>query len=65
MNSPITSHPADKSPDELDQKIGQELVKLLGLKRKRASKRFFTIYGDKTEMGLTRSIRRIFLETKL
>jgi hypothetical protein len=44
-----------------EQKAGEEIVKLLNLKRNR-QKRFNTSGGDKTEVGLCRSIKRIFSE---
>jgi hypothetical protein len=43
-----------------EQRAGEEIVKLLGLKSKKG--KFATSGGTKTEVGLCRTIQRIFDE---
>jgi hypothetical protein len=51
--------------NERDEKIGLEIAEMLNLKKikdERGSLRFHTSFGTKTEVGLARSIKRIFEE---
>ena len=51
--------------NERDEKIGREIAEMLNLKKikvESGSLRFYTSFGTKTEVGLARSIKRIFEE---
>ena len=54
-----------KSINERDEKIGLEIAQMLNIKKVKSesgSLRFNTIWGAKSEIGLARSIKRIFEE---
>lgn len=48
--------------DQEYEKIGQEIVKLFSLPKKRSNGRYNTSWGDKTLLGLGMTIERIYLE---
>lgn len=58
MSAADNSHYGYTCPEDWeDDEIGEELIKLLGLKVKRDNGRIETSEGDKSPCGLTRTIR--------
>ena len=43
--------------DQADHELGLEIIRVLGLKRKRANGRIETSHGDKNPCGLARTLR--------
>ncbi len=43
--------------DQEDHKLGLEIIRVLGLKRKRENGRVETTHGDKNPCGLARTLR--------
>ena len=48
--------------DARDTAIGEEIARVLQLKKDRSTGRYNTAWGDKTAMGLARTLRRVFDE---
>ncbi len=45
--------------DEADHALGLEIIRVLGLKRKRSNGRIETTHGDKNPCGLARTLRHL------
>ncbi len=45
--------------DQADHEIGLEIIRVLGLKRKRENGRVETTHGDKNPCGLARTLRAL------
>jgi hypothetical protein len=59
----MNKHDKNIDPEnQADHEIGLEIIRVLGLRRKRDNGRVETTHGDKTPCGLARTVRSLAAE---